>query len=113
MWLRGPVTISRSVYPCCCASLRWARLPSSVPDREPEVERDVGHPGRRIDALVGQVRQHRAPGLVVAVVLVHGQHPEQHRGHEGQARGQDAEGGVTGGYRRPHQPAEYHHQQDK
>ena len=38
MWLRGPVTISRSVYPCCCASLRWVLLPSSVPDREPDRE---------------------------------------------------------------------------
>ncbi len=71
------------------------------------------HLGRRGDSLIGEVGDRRAPGRVVVVILVDGQHPEGHRREEGQAAGQQAEDQPLRGHHPPGEPDEDHHQDEE
>ena len=69
--------------------------------------------GNAAHALAGQIIDHPAPGLVVVVELVDGGDPEQHRGQEGQARGEHAEYDLPGQRHPDQQSPEHHHEQQE
>jgi hypothetical protein len=88
---RGPDQVALPL-----GQLEMGPAPIERAGSRPGGELDVGHLGCRGGTLLGEVRQHGAPGLVVAVVLVDAQDAEHHGRNERDARREDAEGCAAG-----------------
>ncbi len=66
-----------------------------------------------LHAAAREVRHHRAPRLVVPVVLVDRRHPEQHGGKERQAGHEKADGRMAGEHDTHHQGTEDDHERQE